>query len=163
MGSETQKALTHTTIPVLVYPLTALTGSPLPSPMYRITWSIAPPMRAPYTFVALLVALGALSVSAADRKDMVGKWRWQKFTIEVRECKGDSLCATIVEGPKNVGMDMFASQLVAKDGEWFGQIAHPETKEIYNTRFQQKSKDRWRLDGCSPASVCLTGELVRTE
>ena len=109
----------------------------------------------------VLVA-SSLAASAADLKDMIGKWRWQDFTIEVKECHGDSVCAKVVAGPKNVSMDVFASRLVAKDGEWFGQIVHPETKETYNTRFQQKDKDRWRLDGCTAAKVCLTGEFIRS-
>ena len=78
-------------------------------------------------------------------------------------CRGDSVCAKVVAGPKNVGMDLFASKLVAKGGEWVGQITHPDTKEVYNTRFQQRDKDRWRLDGCTPAKLCLTGEFVRVK
>ncbi len=109
-----------------------------------------------------VIAMAAVSPAwAGELKDMVGKWRWQDFTIEVKECRGDSVCATIVAGPKNKGMDVFASKLVAKNGEWFGTIAHPETKETYNTRFQQKDKDRWRIDGCTAAKVCLSGEFVR--
>ena len=104
-----------------------------------------------------------MAALAADLKDMVGRWRWQDFTIEVRECKSDSLCAKVVAGPKNVGKEMFASKLVAKGGELFGQIAHPETQEMYNTRFQQKDKDRWQLDGCTAAKVCLTGEFARAK
>jgi uncharacterized protein (DUF2147 family) len=100
---------------------------------------------------------------AASLQDMLGKWRWQDFTIEVSACRGDSACAKIVSGPKNVGMDMFASKLISKDGELFGQITHPETKEIYNTRFQLKDKDKWRLDGCTAAKVCLSGEFVRVK
>ena len=115
------------------------------------------------TFVALLVAGSSVAALAADLKDMVGRWRWQDFTIEVRECKSDSLCAKVVAGPKNVGKELFASKLVAKGGELFGQIAHPETQEMYNTRFQQKDKDRWQLDGCTAAKVCLTGEFARAK
>jgi hypothetical protein len=100
---------------------------------------------------------------AAGLHDMVGRWRWQDFTIEVRECEGDSACAKVVAGPKNVGMDLFASKLVAKNGDWVGQITHPETKEIYSTRFQRKDNDRWRVDGCTAARVCLSGEFVRVK
>ena len=115
--------------------------------------------------ICLVIAGGALTAAAqaADLKDMIGRWRWQEFTIEVAECKGDAVCAKVTAGPKNVGLDLFASKLTSKNGAWFGQIAHPETKEIYNTRFQQKDKDRWRLDGCTAANVCLTGEFVRTK
>jgi uncharacterized protein (DUF2147 family) len=103
------------------------------------------------------------SALAASLQDMVGKWRWQDFTIEVRPCQGDSVCAKIVAGPKNVGMDVFASKLTAKGNEWFGQVTHPENKQVYNTRFQQQDKDRWRLDGCTATKVCLSGEFVRVK
>jgi uncharacterized protein (DUF2147 family) len=113
--------------------------------------------------VCLVLFLSGSAAAAAGLQDMVGKWRWQDFTIEVKECEGDSACAKIVAGPKNVGMDVFASKLTAKGGEWFGQITHPETKEVYNTRFQHKDKDRWRIDGCTAAKVCLSGEFVRVK
>jgi uncharacterized protein (DUF2147 family) len=117
------------------------------------------------TRICLVTAGAALAVAAAaaaaDLKDMVGRWRWQNFTIEVSACKGDSICAKVTAGPKNVGLDLFASKLVSKNGDWFGQITHPETREIYDTRFRQKDKDRWQLDGCTAVRVCLTGEFVR--
>jgi uncharacterized protein (DUF2147 family) len=100
---------------------------------------------------------------AADLKDMIGRWRWQQFTIEVTACQGDSICAKIIEGPKNVGMEVFATQLTVKDSKLFGQITHPETRDIYNTRFQQDDGDKWRLDGCTVARVCLSGEFVRVK
>lgn len=109
----------------------------------------------------VLLMLFPFAASAGDLKDVVGKWSWQKFTIEVAECQGDSVCAKIIAGPKNVGMDVFASKFVGRNGEWFGQITHPETKELYNTKFQQVDKDRWRLIGCTSAKICLTGEFVR--
>ena len=112
-------------------------------------------------WIATFVVASSFTVSAGDVKNMVGKWRWQDFTIEVKECRDDSVCAKVIGGPRNVGMDIFASKLVGKDGEWFGQITHPETKESYNIRFQQKDNDRWRLDGCTAAKVCLTGEFIR--
>jgi hypothetical protein len=100
---------------------------------------------------------------AANVRDMIGKWRWRQFTIEVAECRNDSVCATVAAGPKNVGMQVFATDLVAKDGDLVGQITHPDTKEVYNTRFQQEGPDKWRLDGCTAARVCLSGEFVRVK
>jgi uncharacterized protein (DUF2147 family) len=114
-------------------------------------------------FVVPILALPFPAASAADLKEMIGSWRWQAFTIEVSECRGDSICATVIAGPKNVGMEVFASKLSVKNGDWFGQITHPETKQTYNTRFQQQSRDIWRLDGCTAAKVCLTGEFVRVK
>jgi hypothetical protein len=58
-------------------------------------------------------------------------------------------------------MEIFASKLVSKDGDWVGQIVHPQTKDVYSTRFQRKDQNRWRLDGCTAARVCLSGEFIR--
>ena len=113
--------------------------------------------------ILLAAVMPAGAAAAADVKDMLGKWRWQDFTIEVVECKAGDICAKVIAGPKNVGLDMFASKFNAKGNDWVGQIAHPETKELYSTRFQRKDKDHWRLDGCTAARVCLTGELVRVK
>jgi uncharacterized protein (DUF2147 family) len=118
--------------------------------MIRILWSC----------VTVVLAGSAL---AAAMPDMLGRWRWQDFTIEVTECQGGNVCAKVVAGPKNVGMDVFTSKLVAKGSEWVGQITHPESKQVYNTRFQQKDKDHWRLDGCTATKVCLSGEFVRVQ
>jgi hypothetical protein len=111
---------------------------------------------------ALLLMGQSLAAVAADLKDMIGSWRWQEFTIQVRECQS-SVCAKVVAGPKNVGLELFASKPTAKGSELFAQITHPETKETYNTRFQQKGKDRWQLDGCTGARVCLSGEFIRVK
>jgi uncharacterized protein (DUF2147 family) len=111
-------------------------------------------------YTAIFVVFWSLAPWAADLKDMIGKWRWERFTIEVSECQG-SVCAKVIEGPNNVGMQVFSSKLTEKGGEWFGQITHPETKETYNTRLQRTGSDTWRLDGCTTAKVCLTGEFVR--
>jgi hypothetical protein len=112
---------------------------------------------------ALFLAFSTVGAFATDPKDMLGKWRWKQFTIEVAECNNSNICAKIVDGPKNVGMQVFASNLVAKDGNLVGQIAHPETKDIYNTRFQQEDSDKWRLDGCTATRVCLSGEFLRVK
>lgn len=115
------------------------------------------------TSVVLSIALASFEASAADLKDMVGKWRWKEFTVEVTECQNGNICAKVVDGPKNIGMQLFAANLVVKDGNLFGQITHPDTKEVYNTRFQQNGPDNWRLDGCTAARVCLSGEFARVK
>jgi len=98
---------------------------------------------------------------AADLKEMVGTWRWRDFTLDVKQWHEDSVCAKVVGGPKNGGLDVFTSKLIAKGEDWFGEIADPGTKATYNTRFHQVDKDHWRLDGCTSANVCLGGEFVR--
>ena len=112
--------------------------------------------------VILLAFLPAISVSAAELKDMLGRWTWEKFKIEVSECEGKRICAKVIAGPKNVGMEIFASALTGKDGAWFGQIVNPESGAMYNTRMQYTAAKTWRLDGCTLARVCLSGEFVRS-
>ena len=125
-------------------------------------FDIRTPARAAALCAILLVSKSSAAL-AADMKDMVGSWRWQSFIIHVRECQGDSVCAKVVAGPMNVGLEIFATKPTAKGGELFAQITHPESKETYNTRFQQKDKDRWQLDGCTSARVCLSGEFIRVK
>ena len=118
--------------------------------------------KAPF-FVWIFLALSCAAAAGAELKDMIGKWRWQEYTIEVTECQAGSICAKVVAGPKNVGMKIFASTLLVKGGNLFGQIVDPATKDIYNTRFQRISPNKWRLDGCTIARVCLSGEFVRVK
>src|SRR5262245_56185243 len=57
--------------------------------------------------VLVVLVLGARAPAvAAAFDDMLGTWRWQDFTIEVRACGEVAFaCAKVVAGPKNVGMD----------------------------------------------------------
>lgn len=105
----------------------------------------------------------AWSAGAAELKDLMGRWTWQGYKIEVSECSAARICAKVIAGPKNVGLDIFASELTSKDGVWFGQIVNPETGVTYNTRMQLTAARTWRLDGCTPSRVCLSGELVRSD
>jgi hypothetical protein len=114
-----------------------------------------------YSLVFLVVS--CVAASAAVPKDMIGVWRWEESTIRASECQLDHICAKVIGGPRNVGMEVFASKLVAKEGNLFGQVVHPKTKEIYNTRFQRIDPDTWHLDGCTETRVCLSGEFVRVK
>lgn len=100
---------------------------------------------------------------AAELKDMMGLWTWQGYKIEVSACAGRQICAKVIAGPKNVGVDIFASEFTSKDGVWFGQIVNPETGATYNTRMQFTAARSWRLDGCTASKVCLSGEFVRSD
>jgi uncharacterized protein (DUF2147 family) len=100
------------------------------------------------------------SASGAERSDMLGKWIWQEFTIEVSECAAKGVCAKVIAGPKNFGLKIFASELIQRDGDWFGQIVNPENGATYNTRMRFTSLKTWRLDGCTTSKVCLSGEFV---
>jgi uncharacterized protein (DUF2147 family) len=112
----------------------------------------------------LLVSVVTLAetTTAAELEELLGRWTWQDFKIEVRECAGKRVCAKVIAGPKNVGMELFASELTSKDGAWYGRIVSPGTGATYNTRMQFTATRTWRLDGCTASGVCLTGEFVRS-
>jgi len=121
-------------------------------------------MRALIAIGASIVTLFSIgSATAAEIKDMLGKWTWQKFTIEVTECAGKRVCAKVIAGPKNVGLEIFSSDLTSKNGEWFGQIVDPETRTTYNTRMQLTGAKTWSLDGCTTSNICLSGEFIRAD
>jgi len=98
---------------------------------------------------------------AGDINDMLGRWTWQRFTIEVKECANRKICAKVVGGPKNVGLEIFASELTSKEGAWFGDVVDPETGTTYRTRMQLTGLGTWHLDGCTTSRVCLSGDFVR--
>ena len=112
-----------------------------------------------FTWMFLAIA----PAGAAELKDMMGRWTWAAYKIEVIECIGGRVCAKVIAGPKNVGLEIFASELINKDGAWYGQVVSPETGATYNTRMQFTAARTWRLDGCTPSRVCLSGELVRSD
>jgi uncharacterized protein (DUF2147 family) len=114
-----------------------------------------------------IAAIGAAPASAAELKDMLGKWKWTDYTIEVKECtsnpSGAGYCATVLEGPKNKGMEMIRSKLEKKGEDFNGKIAHPATTEIYTTKLTFKAPDTWSLDGCTDKGVCAKGDFVRVK
>ena len=116
-----------------------------------------------FVVASILASLLICSAAAAELKDMLGRWTWQRFTIEVTECASKRVCGKVIAGPKNVGLEIFSSNLTSKDGAWLGQIVNPETGATYNTRMQFTDAKTWRLDGCTPSKVCLSGEFVRAE
>ena len=109
------------------------------------------------------LAVWAADAHASIPKEMIGMWRWDAATIDVRECQTDRLCATVVAGPTSVGMEVFASALTSKGDDWFAQVVDPNTKESYYTRFRRINPNTWQLDGCTAAGVCLSGEFVRVK
>ena len=116
----------------------------------------------------LVVAAGASSPArAAEMKEMLGKWQWTDYTVEVKECTTNpsaaGLCATVIAGPKNVGMEMIRSKLEKRSEDFVGQIAHPATSEIYNTKMTLKDPDTWGMDGCTAGNVCATGDFKRVK
>jgi uncharacterized protein (DUF2147 family) len=117
-------------------------------------------MRIP-VIAAILLGAAALSTpaSAGELSDMVGTWEWEGFTIEISEC-GGSVCATVVDGPQNVGEDMFLSKPVAKGDGWNVKVMHPATGETYFAYFTVDG-DTWSMEGCTSSGVCAQGDFQR--
>jgi len=109
----------------------------------------------------------ATTGEAAELKDMLGKWKWTDYTTEVKECTtnpaGAGYCATVIDGPKNKGMEMIRSKLDKQGADLVGKIAHPATGEIYQTKLTLKNADTWTLDGCTDTGVCAKGDFVRVK
>lgn len=120
-------------------------------------------MKRAKLIIATQACLFSISAFAAELSEMAGRWTWNKFTIEVSACENGRMCAKVIAGPKNVGMELFASALTTKDGDWFGEITDPATKITYNTRLRKSAADVWRLDGCTPTRICLSGEFVKAK
>jgi uncharacterized protein (DUF2147 family) len=103
------------------------------------------------------------AVAAAELKDLVGKWKWQEFTVEGSECAATGACWKVIAGPKSVGLEMFRSK-PQKQGDFLvGQVVHPATGDVYNTRMRMKDADTWSLDGCAAGNVCAQGDFVRVK
>ena len=110
------------------------------------------------------MAFGVTNSAAASTSDitsMVGTWKWEGFTIEVAKCESTEVCAKVITGPKNVGMEMIQSKLTASDGSFLGKVAHPQTGDTYNSKLTMASADIWHIDGCTAANVCASGDFTR--
>ena len=112
---------------------------------------------------SMTIAMGfsTLSVANSDVYSMIGKWSWEGFVIEVNKCDATEVCAKVVSGPKNVGMEMIQSKLTATDGNFFGKIAHPQTGDTYNSKLSMTNDKTWHIDGCTDKNVCASGDFNR--
>jgi len=119
--------------------------------------------RAAAIVFGLAAVAWGTTASAAELKDLVGKWKWQEFTVEGSECPATDACWKVIAGPKSIGLEMFRSK-PEKRGEFFvGQVVHPATGDVYNTRMRMKDADTWSLDGCTAANICAQGDFVRVK
>ena len=110
------------------------------------------------------LAFASLASASGDPLDsMVGTWKWEQFTVEVAKCEATGVCAKVVSGPKNVGMEMIKSRPEMKDGAFVGKVAHPMTGETYNSKMTMPNKDTWHMDGCTDAGACASGDFVRVK
>ena len=117
--------------------------------------------------LSLLAIASTQPAAAASQDDLVGKWKWTDIVLEVAKCAdnpaGAGICAKIVAGPKNVGMELIRSKLEQKGDEFLAKTAHPLTTEIYNTRIKLVNADNFAMDGCTDGNVCAKADFVRVK
>lgn len=117
-------------------------------------------MRAGAAAIALFGATAAFAAGAAD---MVGKWKWTDFTIDCKEGGANGMSCTVVDGPKNKGMEMIQSKLESKDGGFVGDVKHPASGDVYKAKMSMKDANTWSMDGCTAAGVCAKGDFTRVK
>jgi uncharacterized protein (DUF2147 family) len=118
-------------------------------------------LRAGAISVAVLAL--AASANAAGTEDMVGKWKWTDYTVECKPGGANGMSCTVIDGPKNKGLEMVQSKLEPKDGAFVGDIKHPATGDIYKAKMILKDPDNWAMDGCTAAGVCASGVFTRVK
>ncbi|VAW66915.1 hypothetical protein MNBD_GAMMA08-2213 [hydrothermal vent metagenome] len=112
-----------------------------------------------------VMSLGVMSSAMATNEitSMIGTWKWEGFTIEVAKCDATEVCAKVISGPKNVGMQMIKSKLKPDGNSFLGQVAHPQTGDTYNSKLTMATNDTWHIDGCTTANVCASGDFSRVK
>ncbi len=111
-----------------------------------------------------VVLLGlAATASAASLADMAGTWKWTDYTVQCKEGGANGMSCTVIDGPKNKGMEMVQSKLEPKGGGYFGDIKHPASGDTYKTQLVLKDADNWSLDGCTTGGVCASGVFTRVK
>jgi uncharacterized protein (DUF2147 family) len=96
-----------------------------------------------------------------DIQNMIGTWKWEGFTIKVDKCEITEVCAEVITGPKNVGMQMIKTKLVLSGDSFVGKVAHPQTGDTYNSKLSMANMDTWHIDGCTDNNVCASGDFTR--
>lgn len=110
--------------------------------------------------VLFMLIISVLPVHAFDLSEISGTWTWKSFVIQIAACQ-DKMCAKVIDGPKNIGMELFASDLNRQGEAWVGEVTDPETSVIYFTRLQLIDSNNLKLDGCTKNKLCLSGNFVR--
>jgi uncharacterized protein (DUF2147 family) len=113
--------------------------------------------------LGLALAGWAACAAAVDFDAMVGKWSWEGFVIKVTKSGPHGISAKVVEGPKNVGMEMIRSKPELRADFFIAQVKNPANGKVYHTKISQKGADSWRLDGCTAGGACATGVFKRVE
>ena len=121
-------------------------------------------MKKNMLFIMLCASCGFNPVFAADGlSSMVGTWKWEGFTIKVSKCDKTEVCAKVVSGPKNVGLEMIRTKLKPTGNNFVGKVAHPQTGDTYNSKLSMANTDTWHIDGCTDKNVCASGDFTRVK
>ena len=108
------------------------------------------------------LALGMAGHASADlASDMVGTWEWEGYVIEATVCEATIVCALVIEGSQNVGMQMLKTTPIEDKGAWKAEVYHPATGALYFTKLTYNGSDAWTLAGCTKAGVCAEGVFTR--
>ena len=114
-----------------------------------------------------LVGLATFSMaamaSAQDMSQMLGKWQWQNFVIELTQGGDFGMSAKVVSGPANVGMEMMQSKMSMQGGNMVARIKHPANGQTYNAKMTFDGADSWKMDGCTDAGACASGVFTRVK
>lgn len=110
----------------------------------------------------LAVLMPATSTWAArgGMEAMMGKWIWNGFVVEVSPCKNTGICAKVISGPKNVGMQMIQSPPIPKGRGMYGKVKHPLTGDIYNVKMSFSPTGDWQMDGCPEKESCDASKFL---
>lgn len=123
-------------------------------------------MKKRFTLLSVLLlcaGFGNSALASPKYGDMVGTWKWEGFTILVNKCDKTGVCAKVISGPKNVGMQMIKSKLVKSGENFVGKVAHPQTGATYNSKITMVSANTWHIDGCTTQNVCASGDFKRVK
>lgn len=110
-----------------------------------------------------ILSMGNSAMAEPKIESMIGEWKWADFTIRVGKCDKTEVCAKVVSGPKNVGLQMIQSKLIPSEGSFVGKVAHPQTGDTYNSKISMLSTNVWHIDGCTAANVCASGDFKRVK
>lgn len=111
--------------------------------------------------VAAAVLGFAAAASAASIADIAGSWKWTDYTIQCKEGGANGMSCIVIDGPRNKGMEMVQSKLVAKDTGFVGDLRHPASGDIYKAEMTLRDPDNLAIDGCTAAGVCASGVFTR--
>jgi len=118
-------------------------------------------------FFGLAVGLGmggwSVAASAVDLEAMVGSWSWNGYTVKVTRGGPHGLSARVVEGPRNVGMEMIRSDVRNQADFAVAEIRLPGDGQDYLSEITPEGPDAWHLEGCSDRGGCVDRVYRRAE